>query len=79
GRDIENQRGRVRLGGELHARIENAQILCGSPDTILRQARRLQDEVGAGILDLIFPGDRETSLHSIELFGAKVLPRLHEI
>ncbi len=79
GRDIENQRGRVRLGGELEQRIENAQILCGSPDSILRQAKRLQDEVGAGILDLIFPGNRETSLRSIELFGEKVLPRLHEV
>jgi alkanesulfonate monooxygenase SsuD/methylene tetrahydromethanopterin reductase-like flavin-dependent oxidoreductase (luciferase family) len=79
GRDIENQRGRVRLGGELKDRIENAQILCGSPDSILRQAQRLKDEVGAGILDLVFPGSRETSLRAIELFGNKVLPRLHDI
>jgi alkanesulfonate monooxygenase SsuD/methylene tetrahydromethanopterin reductase-like flavin-dependent oxidoreductase (luciferase family) len=79
GRDAENQRGRVRAGGNVDERIENGQILCGTPDQILRQARRLQDELGAGILDLIFPGNRETVARSIELFGREVLPRLHEI
>jgi alkanesulfonate monooxygenase SsuD/methylene tetrahydromethanopterin reductase-like flavin-dependent oxidoreductase (luciferase family) len=79
GRDLENQRGRVRAGGDLDTRIENGQLLCGSPDTILRQARRLHEEVGAGILDLIFPGSQDRVLQSIELFGKDVLPRLREI
>jgi len=79
GRDLENQRARVRMGGDLRDRIENAQILCGSPDSILYQAQRLRDELGVGILDLVFAGDRDHSLRSIELFGTKVLPRLHEI
>jgi alkanesulfonate monooxygenase SsuD/methylene tetrahydromethanopterin reductase-like flavin-dependent oxidoreductase (luciferase family) len=79
GRDAENQRGRIRAGGSVEERIENGQILCGNPDQILRQAQRLRDELGAGILDLIFPGSRETVAQSIELFGREVLPRLHEI
>ena len=79
GRDAENQRARIRAGGDVDTRIENGQLLCGSPDSILRQAQRLHEEVGAGILDLIFPGPRETVLQSIELFGEKVLPRLHEM
>jgi alkanesulfonate monooxygenase SsuD/methylene tetrahydromethanopterin reductase-like flavin-dependent oxidoreductase (luciferase family) len=79
GRDAENQRGRIRAGGSVEDRIENGQILCGNPDQILRQAQRLRDELGAGILDLIFPGSRETVAQSIELFGREVLPRLHEI
>jgi alkanesulfonate monooxygenase SsuD/methylene tetrahydromethanopterin reductase-like flavin-dependent oxidoreductase (luciferase family) len=78
GRDAENQRGRIRTTGDLDDRIEKGQILCGSPDTILRQAQRVRGELGAGILDLIFPGPQETVLRSIELFGSKVLPRLHE-
>jgi alkanesulfonate monooxygenase SsuD/methylene tetrahydromethanopterin reductase-like flavin-dependent oxidoreductase (luciferase family) len=79
GRDAENQRARVRAGGDVETRIENGQLLCGSPDSILRQARRLHEEVGAGILDLIFARSQEQALQSIELFGTKVLPRLHEI
>jgi len=79
GRDAENQRGRIRAGGDLEQRIENGQILCGSPDSVLQQAQRLRTEIGAGILDLVFPGDRETVAQSIELFGEKVLPRLHRI
>jgi alkanesulfonate monooxygenase SsuD/methylene tetrahydromethanopterin reductase-like flavin-dependent oxidoreductase (luciferase family) len=79
GRDAENQRARIRAGGDVDKRIENGQVLCGSPDSILRQAERLRGEVGAGILDLIFSGPHDRVLQSIELFGEKVLPRLHEI
>ncbi len=79
GRDEENQRSRVRRGGGIEERIENGQLLCGSPDTILAQAQRVKDETGAGTLDLVFTGDREHTLRSIELFGTKVLPRLAEI
>jgi alkanesulfonate monooxygenase SsuD/methylene tetrahydromethanopterin reductase-like flavin-dependent oxidoreductase (luciferase family) len=79
GRDLENQRARVRAGGDLDERIEKGQILCGSPDSVLKQAQRVRDELGAGILDLVFPGSRDASLRSIELFGKQVLPRLHEI
>jgi alkanesulfonate monooxygenase SsuD/methylene tetrahydromethanopterin reductase-like flavin-dependent oxidoreductase (luciferase family) len=79
GRDIDNQRGRVRMGGDLRERIENGQILCGGPDSILKQAHRLQDKTGAGVLDLVFGGEPEQVLRSIELFGTKVLPKLQEI
>jgi alkanesulfonate monooxygenase SsuD/methylene tetrahydromethanopterin reductase-like flavin-dependent oxidoreductase (luciferase family) len=79
GRDLENQRGRVRAGGSLDDRIDNGQVICGSPDSVLRQAKRIQKETGAGILDLVFPRVHEASLQSIELFGEEVLPRLHEI
>ena len=79
GRDEEHQRGRIRAGGDVDTRIENGQLLCGSPETILKQAQRLRDEVGAGILDLVFPGAPERVLKSIELFGRKLLPQLHEM
>jgi alkanesulfonate monooxygenase SsuD/methylene tetrahydromethanopterin reductase-like flavin-dependent oxidoreductase (luciferase family) len=79
GRDEENQRGRVRRGGSIEERIENGQVLCGSPDSILQQAQRVKQETGAGTLDLVFTGDRDQTLRSIELFGTKVLPRLAAI
>jgi alkanesulfonate monooxygenase SsuD/methylene tetrahydromethanopterin reductase-like flavin-dependent oxidoreductase (luciferase family) len=79
GRDIENQRGRVRMGGDIQDRIENGQILCGSPDSILQQAQRIHEHTGAGVFDLIFGGSHDHALRSIELFGTKVLPRLREI
>jgi alkanesulfonate monooxygenase SsuD/methylene tetrahydromethanopterin reductase-like flavin-dependent oxidoreductase (luciferase family) len=79
GSDEENQRGRVRRAGSIDNRIENGQVLCGSPDSILRQAQRVKDETGAGTLDLVFTGNREQTLRSIELFGRRVLPRLREI
>jgi hypothetical protein len=47
---------------------------------VLAQVRRIRDELGAGILDLVVGaqlGDR--TLHSIELFGTKVLPRMREL
>jgi alkanesulfonate monooxygenase SsuD/methylene tetrahydromethanopterin reductase-like flavin-dependent oxidoreductase (luciferase family) len=60
-------------------RVEKGQILLGSPETVWKQICRVRDEVGAGVLDL-FPivpiADR--TRRSIELFGAKLLPRLHE-
>jgi alkanesulfonate monooxygenase SsuD/methylene tetrahydromethanopterin reductase-like flavin-dependent oxidoreductase (luciferase family) len=54
----------------------------GSPDTVVRQVKRCRDEIGAGVIDLMFqnPDDDPVSLvRSLELFGIKVLPRIREI
>jgi alkanesulfonate monooxygenase SsuD/methylene tetrahydromethanopterin reductase-like flavin-dependent oxidoreductase (luciferase family) len=60
-------------------RMAQGQILLGSPETVWKQICRVRDEVGAGILDL-FPivpiADR--TRRSIEMFGTRLLPRLHE-
>ncbi len=80
GRDVEGQRGRLRSRGALMDRIERGQILVGSPDTVIKQIARIKDILGAGILDLVVTaqlGDK--TLRSIEMFGAKVLPRMHEM
>jgi alkanesulfonate monooxygenase SsuD/methylene tetrahydromethanopterin reductase-like flavin-dependent oxidoreductase (luciferase family) len=64
----------------LQDRIQSGQILVGSPDTIIRQIERIRKEIGAGILDCPLAaqlGDK--TLHSIELFGTKVLPRIREL
>jgi alkanesulfonate monooxygenase SsuD/methylene tetrahydromethanopterin reductase-like flavin-dependent oxidoreductase (luciferase family) len=55
----------------------------GGPDTVVEQIRRCRDEVGAGVIDLMFqiPGSSDLSflMRSLELFGKKVLPRIRDI
>ncbi len=79
GRDAENQRARLRVL-DLDTRIEQGQLLAGSPDRVLGQLKWIRDEMRAGIVDLIFaPVGREKALHAIELFGTRVLPRMREL
>ena len=55
-------------------------MIVGGPETVLAQVRRIRDELGAGVLDLVVGAQLgERTLHSIELFGAKVLPRMREL
>jgi len=80
GRDLEGQRGRLQSRGAVMDRIDKGQILVGNPDTVLKQIKRIRDELGAGVLDLAVAsqlGDKTTK--AIELFGTKVLPRMHEL
>lgn len=55
----------------------------GSPDTVVEQVKRCHDEAGVGVLDLsLVPpgsGDPELLMRALELFGKKVLPRIHDI
>jgi alkanesulfonate monooxygenase SsuD/methylene tetrahydromethanopterin reductase-like flavin-dependent oxidoreductase (luciferase family) len=79
GADRDRQSGRVRRHVGLADRLELGQIILGSPATVLAQAERIRSQLGAGIFDLIPAfelGDR--TLHSIELFANKVLPRLRD-
>ena len=80
GRDFEAQRNRVGRPGAIRDAVENGQILLGSPETVMKQIKRIRDDIGAGILDLIFmhPED-DKARRAIEIFGAKMLPRLHEM
>lgn len=80
GRDVEGQRARLHSRGALKDRIERGQILVGCPETVIGQVARIKEILGAGILDLVVTaqlGDR--TMRSIELFGTKVLPRMHEL
>jgi alkanesulfonate monooxygenase SsuD/methylene tetrahydromethanopterin reductase-like flavin-dependent oxidoreductase (luciferase family) len=69
-------------GYTLEGRLDIGSILAGSPDTVFGQIKRVRDEVGAGIINLIFdaPGvDRPAKLESLQLFAKEVLPRVHEL
>ncbi|HEX6511535.1 MAG TPA: LLM class flavin-dependent oxidoreductase, partial [Chloroflexota bacterium] len=65
----------------LESQVERGQSFCGSPETVFAQLERLREEVGAGVVNLIFnrPLPRDVYLPSMELFGKKVLPRMHEL
>ena len=80
GRDAEHQRDRVGAArmAPLPERIENGQQIAGSPKSCITQIKRIRDEVGAGVLDLIFAGGGNTQ-RSVELFGAKVLPQIRDM
>lgn len=81
GRD-EAQKSRVALAfsGDLKSRIENGQILVGSPETVAQQIRHIHAETGAGVLDLIpGPPTGDKALRSIELIGTKVMPLVREL
>jgi hypothetical protein len=55
-------------------------VIVGGPDTVLAQVQRIRDELCAGVLDLVVGAQLgKRTLHSIELFGAKVLPRIREL
>jgi alkanesulfonate monooxygenase SsuD/methylene tetrahydromethanopterin reductase-like flavin-dependent oxidoreductase (luciferase family) len=80
GRDTPRQRSRLHAGGGIDERIESAQLMLGSPETVLGQVDRIRRELGVGILELIFiaPGP-DMARRSLELFGTEVLPRIREL
>jgi alkanesulfonate monooxygenase SsuD/methylene tetrahydromethanopterin reductase-like flavin-dependent oxidoreductase (luciferase family) len=79
GRDAETQRARLAAHA-LDERIELGQLLAGGPDRVWSQIQWIREELGAGILDLTFaPVGRDKTMHAIELFGTKVLPRMHDL
>jgi alkanesulfonate monooxygenase SsuD/methylene tetrahydromethanopterin reductase-like flavin-dependent oxidoreductase (luciferase family) len=79
GADLGGQRQR-NARRELGERIELGQVIVGGPDTVLAQVRRIRDELGAGILDLVVGVQLgERTMRSIELFGSKVLPQVREL
>ena len=81
GRD-EAQKSRIAtaFSGDLKSRIENGQIMVGSPETVAEQIRHIHAETGAGVLDLIpGPPHGAKALKSIELIGSKVMPLVREL
>jgi alkanesulfonate monooxygenase SsuD/methylene tetrahydromethanopterin reductase-like flavin-dependent oxidoreductase (luciferase family) len=51
----------------------------GSPETVARQLREAADQIGYGVADLIFTGDKlphAKAMRSLELFGKEVLPAI---
>lgn len=68
--------GREHHKATLEGAIELGTVVCGGPATVVKQIRRLRDEIGCGVLNLIF--DRvsppQTKRPAIELFAKEVMP-----
>lgn len=81
GQDEANQRARIRASAEaLRERVATGQYICGGPDAVVAQIQHIHDELGAGVLDLVFAGGTpEKSLRAMELFGERALPRIREM
>jgi alkanesulfonate monooxygenase SsuD/methylene tetrahydromethanopterin reductase-like flavin-dependent oxidoreductase (luciferase family) len=65
----------------LEDQVELGQVFCGGPESVVCQLRRLRDEVGCGVVNLIFQRGvpRPMMLASIELFAREVLPQVREL
>ena len=64
---------------DLAERIELGQVIVGSPETALKQIRRIRDEIGAGVIDFVVGVQLgHKTMHSIELLGRKVLPSMRD-
>jgi alkanesulfonate monooxygenase SsuD/methylene tetrahydromethanopterin reductase-like flavin-dependent oxidoreductase (luciferase family) len=65
----------------LEEQIELGTVLCGCPDTVLDQLRRIRDELGAGVVSLNF--ETGTSDDQFEVlmrrFAQDVLPAMHAL
>jgi alkanesulfonate monooxygenase SsuD/methylene tetrahydromethanopterin reductase-like flavin-dependent oxidoreductase (luciferase family) len=79
GADFEHQRNRL-APRDLRERVALGQLLVGSPDTVATQIRAIHATLGNGVIDLPLTTQLgQRTLHAIELFGAKVLPRIREL
>ncbi len=60
----------------LEGAIEMGTIMCGGPATVAAQVKRLREEIGCGVLNLIFErySPPEAKHRSIELFAKEVMP-----
>ena len=77
-RNLAGERRPAMLGGVLPINF------IGGPDTIIEQIKQCRDQVGAGVIDLMFqtPGSSDpvdALMQRLELFGEKILPRIHDI
>lgn len=80
GRDVEGQRSRLFARGELEDRIETGQVLCGGPDTVISQIKRLKETVGCGVLDLTLGANLgDKTKKSIRLMGESILPQIRDL
>lgn len=75
------QRSESGFGQSLDDAIEAGTVVCGSPETVIKQIRRIHDRLGHGIFNLTMKvGDIPESAvrHGMELFRDHVLPRVRE-
>jgi alkanesulfonate monooxygenase SsuD/methylene tetrahydromethanopterin reductase-like flavin-dependent oxidoreductase (luciferase family) len=77
-RNIAGERRPAMLGGVLPINFH------GGPDTVVEQIRQCRDQVGAGVLDLMFQTPSSSDpvgalMERLKLFGDSVLPRIRDM
>jgi alkanesulfonate monooxygenase SsuD/methylene tetrahydromethanopterin reductase-like flavin-dependent oxidoreductase (luciferase family) len=65
----------------LEGAIEMGTVICGGPKSVVAQVKRLRDEIGCGVLNLIFDraGPVEAKRRSLELFAQEVMPEVRAL
>ena len=62
--------------------IEGGNIFCGSPETVVKQMKRVHREIGNGIFSLMMKvgnmPDKEVR-RGMKLFHDRVLPEVHDL
>lgn len=77
GSEVETQLTRGNRPLSVQDRIDAGYLFCGTPDTVIKQLKRMHQEIGNGILELGFQSNRlpqKLAMQSLELFGREVLP-----
>jgi probable LLM family oxidoreductase len=67
---------------EYDSEIENGSLYVGSPETVARKIAKTAKALGIARFDLKYsagPLPHETLMHSIELYGSQVMPRVREL
>jgi alkanesulfonate monooxygenase SsuD/methylene tetrahydromethanopterin reductase-like flavin-dependent oxidoreductase (luciferase family) len=66
---------------QLEQQVELGMLLCGKPETVVAQLRRLRQELGAGVVSLNFETAASTqeTESTIQRFARDVLPAMHEL
>jgi alkanesulfonate monooxygenase SsuD/methylene tetrahydromethanopterin reductase-like flavin-dependent oxidoreductase (luciferase family) len=66
----------------IEERIAKGMILCGSPETVVEQVRRLKDELGHGAMNTNMQiGNIPDDIvrRSMQLWGERVAPHVHNL
>jgi len=61
--------------------LETGTMLAGSPQTVIKQITRLREEIGCGVLNLIFDrsGPPAGKIKSIKMFATEVMPEVRPL
>jgi alkanesulfonate monooxygenase SsuD/methylene tetrahydromethanopterin reductase-like flavin-dependent oxidoreductase (luciferase family) len=65
----------------LEQQLELGTLLCGTPDTVLKQLRHIRDELGAGVISVNFEtgATEDETRASMRRFASDVLPAMHAL
>ena len=65
----------------LQDQVKAGSLVCGSPESVVAQIKRLNEGIGCGVIELSFsaPAGPESKQRSLELFATQVLPRVQQL